>query len=221
MNSYVYKRLLDPWIGAHYTTSSIKLLLIGESHYAVDKDGYYDENCEEKFEKDPTITIKVINEFLTGSASWRFFENTTNLFTQKDAGLKHYFWQKIAYYTLIQKPMHSATQRPSQEDFREYQKLIFPPLESFKENIPTHVIFLGNSSERHFNSNLSEQKDFELAFQKDEKVGRYSARFKEIKFNGKQIKVAFIKHPSSYFSSANWFKYLHENMPELIGFGAK
>ena len=59
-----------PWVGSDY--SDIKLLLIGESHYAQHENGDEDLDCYNYFLTDNNATISFVEDVIDGS-TWSFF----------------------------------------------------------------------------------------------------------------------------------------------------
>ena len=110
--------------------------------------------------------------------------------------------------------MKLMSERPNQDDFKNYLKVAINMIED-SQTKPTHLIFLGNSSERYFNNSINENLKFTLIKDNKEKIGRYWAIHKTIKYDNNIINVFFIKHPSSYFSWAKWNSYLNVIEPNF------
>lgn len=207
------KLLWKPWVGENFSKRNNKLLLVGESHYTVDENGNHDPDCFNDFMTNDETTINVIKRHLNGK-NWNLFSNIYRALFKTSKIETNSFWSKIAFYNFIQRPMKTNKDRPSNDDFKKsYQ----PFFELISELDISHCIFLGNSSERHFDGEL--QKNSFLKMQKKsekEKIGRYWATMKTITKGEKEIKIYFIKHPSQYFSWEKWNEYLNRKENSLL-----
>ncbi|GIZ08037.1 hypothetical protein [Flavobacterium sp. UMI-01] len=209
-----FKQIWSPWIGARYENRDLRLMLIGESHYSVDKNRNFDDDCYQNFLNSTNTTIDIIKRLETGE-NWRIFSNTYKALFGDNQFVISDFWSKVGFYNLIQRPMKLLSERPNQNDFKNYLKVAIKMIENLQIK-PTHLIFLGNSSERYFNSLINESDQFVLLEDNEEKIGRYWAFHKVIKSNNNIINVFFIKHPSSYFSWKKWNSYLNDIEPNFL-----
>jgi len=166
-----------PWIGNNFDQQNSKLLLIGESHYADDGEGNFDEECFHSFLNDKWTTASYIQNFtknnrILGKDTWSLYENiyralfrTTNIDVEK-------FWSKVAFYNFIQRPMKSISERPSNSDYRDSFNIF---INLVKKISVTHCIFLGNSSQKYFSTIIQPDKSIEIRSEKYEQIGRYWA----------------------------------------------
>jgi hypothetical protein len=213
MNNDKFKQIWNPWIGSKYENREFRLMLVGESHYSIDENGNFDSECYQNFLNNENTTIDIIRRLEKGE-NWRIFSNTYKALFGNEKYIINEFWSKVGFYNLIQRPMKLMSERPNQDDFKNYLKVAINMVDDFQIK-PTHLIFLGNSSERYFNSLINENSKFTLLNDNKEKIGRYWAINKTIKYSNNIINVFFIKHPSSYFSWAKWNSYLNTKEPNF------
>ena len=108
--------------------------------------------------------------------------------------------------------MNLITERPSQNDFKNYLKTAIDMVDNLQTK-PTHLLFLGNSSEKYFDHLILKNPKYTLLKNDKEKIGRYWAVHKTIQYENNIMNVFFIKHPSSYFSWSKWNSYLNTKEP--------
>ncbi len=201
----------EPWIGDNFKNQENKILLIGESHYAVNN-GKPDPIAYNEFLTNRNSTIDVIRRNFNGE-SWSLFQNLYRALFRTSNIDRKLFWSKVAFYNFIQQPMTSTTERPSIDLFAK-------SYEGFKEVIDkhqvTHCIFLGNTAALYFDRELLGKSTFKQVKSEREKVGRFWATHKIITDGTSEIKIYFIKHPSKYFSWSRWHEYLYRNEKELL-----
>ena len=207
MENNQFKQIWNPWIGSKYENNKCRLMLIGESHYTVDSNKNFDPITYQEFLNNENTTIEIIKRLENGE-SWKIFTNTYKALLGNEKIIISEFWSKVSFYNLIQRPMKLMSERPNQDDFKNYLKVAINMIEN-SQTKPTHLIFLGNSSERYFNNSINENLKFTLINDKKEKIGRYWAIHKTIKYDNNIINVFFFIHPSSYFSWAKWNSYLN------------
>jgi hypothetical protein len=206
-------QLWDPWIGKNFNQKNNRLLLIGESHYTTFQDGTFDEQCYLDFLSDRGSTINVIEDLLKGKTH-KFYENTYRLFFGEQKFEKLKFWENVAFYNLVQKPMKTGKERPTMQDFKDSMTLLLILLHNF-QTLPTHILFLGSSSQKHFKGSIANHDSCKILDHSTEKIGRFNASYFKISFKNHPIDIFFIKHPSSYFSWKNWRSYLKGKINKL------
>ena len=129
-------RTFKPWIGAKYQTeglNSLRLLILGESHYGVPED------------EDADFTIGVIRK-LAQDQRFRFFTVTQKLISGQAGYVtneeRREFWEHVAFYNFIQEfPGPSAKIRPTEQMWTDACE---PYLSTVHELDPHLVIALGS-----------------------------------------------------------------------------
>lgn len=188
----IYKRITIPWIGKFYKKgiNGKKLLALGESHH-----------CDKASDFTPDITIEVIRDLFDPNSFHEPYKNTFAKFINSLAGEKQNiqgkekWWDKIAFYNYIQKPIPKARQAPTSEDFKKSEEAFFDLLEQLR---PTHIIAWGK---RLFNNLPNCGKPLSpLKNHKGKDVRRWEYRLKD----GTPINLIEISHPSSGYATYKW-----------------
>ena len=118
-----------PWVGKNYSKQPIKLLILGESHYADRKPS-------------PTFTIDLTREYSNGEWKHRFWTQIMQVVSGKPHWKidKEDFWNKYAFYIYIQDIVaESAGISPSQEMIKAAYTPFFEVLTALK---PSHILVL-------------------------------------------------------------------------------
>lgn len=90
-----------PWIGSKYPKSSLKLLVLGESHYSDER-------------QRPDFTRREIKGYVEGRFNYRFWTQIGQVIT----GKPHWeinrasFWSGIAFYNYVQEIAVNAARQP-------------------------------------------------------------------------------------------------------------
>lgn len=201
-----------PWVGENYLKSENKILVIGESHY-------YKPEENGSFEKhqSPTFTKKVIKEMAIEKDyySTKVFQNFHKAMMGNDNFNALKFWNQLAYFNFIQKPMNTNKGRPNYDDFYNSWSSY---IEIVKILQPKICIFIGTSAADSFNF-FAEQNNLDYSkVQSLEKVGANYAKKSSLKIGKLEINNYFIRHTSKYFSWSKWNEYLKKTLPEEIKF---
>lgn len=192
-----------PWVGNAYREQEMKILILGES--------VYDWNPKEpghieKINSPLNLRILHKNHALDFKRNSKFVRNIERAIYDKRKPTdeeKKSFWNSVSYHNLVTRVLKSKKHRPSYTDYYsgwcEFNKLI--DLLDVNE-----VIVYGLEKEKIKSLiDFSERNNFTLEIVKlPEKVGRSYPRRIMIKKGIKEIKLLFIRHPSSYFSWKKW-----------------
>jgi hypothetical protein len=206
-----------PWVGKNYANlpESRKVLIVAESHYTNEQDAEKMTLTVEQIMGDKSYTRAVVSESLI-NAEWttRTLSTMHQLFyspNDRDA-----FWNDVAYFNLIQRPMwyrDGNPERPAWQDFWAGWEAFLKVVEILK---PDHILFIGVEAANHFNGFMAHHGRDHLSIQWAEKVGSAYARTASLSVDEKQIPLHFIKHCGSYFSTDRWSDYLHRNARDLM-----
>ncbi len=202
-----------PFIGANYYNGVCgkKILLVGESHYH--------ENNKQSIDKhnNANFTKIVVNELAINRHYWstKMFSNLHRAFIGNDNFDTNKFWDSLAFYNFVQRPMITNKGRPSKRDYIIGWNTFFDIVNILKPDV---CIFIGTSSSNYLNEyNNKNPKDFTiLNYKWTEKISRTFARKAKIRVNSKEIDLHFIQHTSQYFSWSKWHKHLKRILPEQI-----
>lgn len=101
-----------PWIGEDYENQEIKLLVVGESHYA---SGVHEEKYNNK---QYTRIIHKETAVLRNYYKIKVYANFHRAMFGNDNFDAVKFWNTASYYNFIQRPMLSNTARPANDDYK-------------------------------------------------------------------------------------------------------
>jgi hypothetical protein len=108
-----------PWIGKDFKKNKKRLLIVGESHYAL---GDNDEEYQKRFQ-DATDTKSFTRECIYESpicGEWRnnTFDNIHRVVLRSNNFDKEHFWEQIVFYNFIPRLMdYRVKERPNWDDF--------------------------------------------------------------------------------------------------------
>lgn len=217
-----------PWVGTEYINSeNPKILIIGESHYAWEKE---EDDIEPiKYLENKDFSRNFINQrglhFLNknGIEQTHLVRNTERAIfntTLVSNNNKLKLWNNSCYYVFIQRHLDSrdSQSRPTEQDYEIGWDCFFNVIEILKPDI---CLFLGLESSNMLNAFQKNAKDnhyISANISKDvSKINRSFPRYGEIiNKNQKKTKLIFIKHPSSFFSWDKWSPFLEEKIPEYF-----
>jgi len=209
-----------PWVGKDYALSNRRVLMIGDSHYTVDEEGNFDEECYNDFMSNKNHTREFAYGYMNGE-EWNFNRNLRLcLLNVDDKTLLKPLWEKITFYNFIQEPMKQRDAEPTVEQYKIAWNVFVKLVEVIK---PTDCIFIGVRSETGFGScmyelGLKEDKDYYIK-NMNKKINGTFPREAFIEFSdGYNLKLFFIKHTAKYFSPEKWHDFLKKEMPEAMNF---
>ncbi len=176
-----------PWIGSRYIENSIKMLLLGESHYA-------DETPSQEF------TIDLTRKYSNGEFNHRFWTQIMQVVSGKshwDIDRKE-FWSNYAFYNYIQDVVaKSAGVGPSQE---MVDAASTPFREVLAEHKPTHILVL---SKRLWESLPDDGDSGESIC-----IGNEKRETWIYSVSGHSSRATWIPHPSYGFSAPKWHPWI-------------
>ena len=207
-----------PWVGSNYANNDYHLLIIGDSHYAVDKNGAFSQPAYDEFkDKNSTRSVInwVINDICTKNSTWNMFNGLLKMFNKDKPNSVVSFFSNVAYYNFVQEVMRSSHQKPSEDDFAKAWECFYDFTDVLK---PDFCLFIGVRSETNIRRVKALGGCYEI---KDdiEKINRTRPRYGKVgKSSESKIPFIAIKHTSKYFSPEKWRKYLMYKEPDLRRF---
>lgn len=199
-----------PFVGDNYSKQLNKVLLVGESHYSDPKGPI--QNIQK-----PLFTRWIVNELGIGNRDYKddsnFFKTINKMFANNALNS---FWNKISFLNFVQRPMvktDSRNERPNKNDYKEGWETFFATSKILK---PDYCLFLGNTCGDTFNESAEK---FNISHQKitwHNKINGAYLKHGNMIIDGHKIELYFIKHPSQYFSSNEWFEALEVKNENLI-----
>lgn len=204
------KRL--PWIGRNYINNEPKVLILGDTHYAINMDGSFSEEGYQEFMQEES-TINIVKCALE-EGPWSFFSGLHRLFhLTNDNDLKK-FWSNVAFYNFVQEVMHSKDSIPSDDNFSEAWICFCDVIDIIN---PDFCLFLGVRSETAIASIIECCGGNYFIQNGMEKCNGVFPRYGEIETkNGTKTRFIAIKHPSKYFSHEEWNKFLYHEEPIVM-----
>lgn len=184
-----------PVVGMNYRKSAVKLLIIGESHYA-------SENAESDKWNDVNCTRECINESQDKHA-WEnvTYNNIVKLMTGMKYPTSQLLWENVAYYNLIQTLLSSRTCRPKNEDWIKGVEIVKSIIEIL---VPDVCLFIGVSSKNYLVDSPEKIKKFPPI------SSTYPITLK-IETEKRSTECLLIRHTGSGFSLSKWRDFIKQN----------
>ena len=205
-----------PWFGVNYDSKINKTYILGESHYLWNKN----KDSVNQLSNMQFTRYIIANQGLYQKSKWegnngkkwkvfRNFERAYFLDKYPSYNQIESLWNQTAFSNLVLKYMPKLGDRPRYEDYVQGWRV---HLEIFKISKPDTCIVIGN--EQHKVDALFEAlpKSSMMNVEYSLKIGNTKPKITKIHLNGKEIKVIFIKHTSSFFSWSKWGEYLNTKL---------
>ena len=196
-----------PWVGEKYRNGTRRVLIIGDSHYAVEN-GIFSQECYDDF-MSTKMTTRGIVECHFNNETWNFYRNLEGTFPDSDN-----LWSKIAFYNFIQRPMKQSNAVPEEQDYLVAWRCFADLIKVLK---PTDCIFIGVRSETC--CGYSWQKMGVECVIKDMPIliNRTHPRKASIVLSDDySLDLYFIRHTSQYYSPDQWYEFLKQQLPEAM-----
>ena len=207
-----------PWIGKYYNEQAIKILVVGESHYASNKNRTeIQKDCDvDRVADDKDFTRAVIYE----SRIMRWWSNTTYdnvnfALTGRNNFDGRKLWNKIAFYNFIQRPMRTVNERPLAEEFAAGWRNFVDVVKVIK---PSICIFIGNSAANFFNEAMATLNVQYTPAKGIKFVNGAWAKHSSLTIDDYTLHIHSIRHAGRFFSWGSWNEYLHGAIPEAMSF---
>lgn len=208
-----------PWVGKNYAkiASGEKILIIGESHYIPDNEDpeeYIDILWTRKFICKEGLKLL---PYYIGTPTNNLIRNTEKaIFNLYDISFsnKEKLWTSCAFLNLIQRPLQSRKDRPNNDDYIDGWTTVLKVVEILR---PNNCLILGKSGFGQFCHFLNNgQNDYKVAGIEKVRVGRGVGNILILSKYDINIKIIFIRHPSSFFSWKEWAKFLNNHLIDSI-----
>lgn len=204
-----------PWIGEQYPEIPNKLLIIGDSHYTVDKNG---EFCQEEFDRcliDKYYTRVIVNDTIGQLHIWNMFRGLYALFGITPYDAEERFWKKIAFYNFVQTPMKQRNAKPSDGDFRVAWHCFIDVVDILK---PDFCLFIGTRGWRSSGCiNQENRGHVSIDYDTIKISGCFPWKASIETINGIKTHALAIHHTSQGFSPTMWRNYIDSINPDIIG----
>lgn len=209
-----------PWVGSEFSNAEIRLLIVGESHYAMGKTkAEYEEDLLRH--KNPDFTRKFIEETqIQNLYRYLLLDNFWQALFQKQPN-KSEIWKHISFYNFVQRSMDYSSfdgekkEQPNNSDFKNGWAVFAELVKVLK---PTDCIFLGLKASEGFGNLKTDEKVTEFDYSYAPKIGNMTPLEGSVTIDEQKINVSFIQHCSSFFSPQSWNPFLQKRHPEIIDF---
>ena len=192
-----------PWVGKRFSQTDKKTMILGESTYNWDPGN---EEVAKRISKSDHLRIIHQNHALNYNRSSGFVRNIEKaIFYMKAPTVleKKLLWSSVVYHNLVLRAMRIIDDRPKYNDYLTGWKVFIDM--STLINIEQCIVY---GLERNKIDSLIETLKAGQIFYNYRKlkvkIGKSYPRIVDIHLEDKQVKLIFIRHPSSYFSWEKW-----------------
>lgn len=209
-----------PWVGSEFFDAEKRLLIVGESHYAMGntKAGYEEDLLRHE---DPFFTRKLIEETqIQNLYKYQLLDNFWQALLQKQPN-KSEVWKHISFYNFIQRSMDYSSfdggkrEQRNRVDFKNGWAVFAEVVKILK---PTDCIFLGLKASEGFGNLKADKTVTQFDYAYSPKIGNMTPLEGTFTLDGQKTNVSFIQHCSSFFSPQSWNHFLQNRHPDLINF---
>lgn len=208
-----------PWVGSGYASAPKRVLIMGDSHYTIDRNTK--EFCQEEYDRcitDKEYTREIIGCEIKNPGSWSFHKYLEKTFLDEANMNVEAFWNKVASYNFIQEPMKSINEKPSHADCETAWKCFADVIQIIKPNV---CIFFGLRNKEGIN--ILDEKNVKYSIKDfDTKVNNSWPMVGDSKFeDGYKLPFYMIHHTSRFYSPQLWHDFLNKEIPEVVSFLGK
>lgn len=200
-----------PWVGAQFSSSLVRTMLVGESVYDWDPTG---SKFKRRYAATDGLRITHRNHALKFRRKSRYVRNIERAIfctAEPTVEQKQRLWSSVAYHNLVLVPLASRRRRPTHPHYlKGWQELLdlcrlmavdqclVYGLEDIKVQALKEAVALrgGTCAIRSVTTNVS----------------RFSPRVGTVTDDTFSLKLLFIRHPSAFFSWRRWAPVIHEHL---------
>lgn len=211
-----------PWIGRDYKMNkySDRLLVVGESHY-----DWREYDSLTKLQNRDFTRFVIEEQGLSHLSNWqqkerewywRLVRNLEKTFFNEqfiDSNKRERLWHSVAFFNLVQRYLETNKHRPTKIDYVEGWQVFF---ELVKIIQPNQCIILGTENNKIAGLNLALKDSlyYPATVSWGKKIGKSYSKSIYLKSEAlPELKILFIKHPSSFFNWKEWAKILEQEIP--------
>lgn len=203
-----------PWVGMDYSENNTKVLILGDSHYTVNKDG---SKCEKEYQEclnNKDYTRHILNDAINQEDIWNMYKGLYSLFGVSSFSAEKTLWDKVAFCNFVQQPMERRDAKPSVEQFKTAWFCLLDIIDIIKPDICLFIGIRGWVSNGYINT----ENRGTISLKDDtETINRCKPWKAQIKTkNGVQTRAIAIHHSSQGFAPDAWRDYLNRNAPEML-----
>lgn len=206
-----------PWVGNKYAESNYRILILGDSHYAVDKDKNPSEEEYKRCNTDKDYTRRVvrcvINDVCERKSTWTMFRNLINTFTSYTPDEVKHLWSKVAFYNFIQEPMKQIDQVPTREEHITGWRCLYDVVNILE---PDYCLFIGIRRKQEIEM-IRPLGGAYTIWEDKEMCNNTTPYWGEIETKeGNKTRFRIIKHTSTYYSPDEWYQYFCKKEREVM-----
>ncbi len=200
-----------PWVGTNFQSSTTRTMVLGESTYNWNPSS---ETVQERIKKNDHLRIVHQNNAIKlnkNSQYTRNFERAVfNIKTPTQLNAKE-LWHSVAYHNLVLRCMQNLKARPKYDDYVAGWNEVFKIFELL--NIDQCICYGLEGQKIQSFKDAASLLNYQFEVQKFQKIGKHTPRIILLHINGRPIKIAFIRHPSSFFSWRKWAIFMQQHTP--------
>jgi len=209
-----------PWVGKNYQKQKHRILVVAESHYTDEVSPQKAQENVKKYFNDVQLTRDVVAGCpINGDWSNVTFSNMHRALLGTTDFEGYRFWQEIAFYNFIQRPMQirgDLRERPTPEDFFAGWKTFISVAELLQ---PSCCIFIGLAASNYLNQALDDLGIEHTALTWGDTLNNvYLRNPVTISIKSRKVDTLFIKHTSTFFSWECWNEYLNKHVSKEISY---
>lgn len=204
-----------PWVGADFTVSPVKTMLLGESIYEwMPATG----SAARRYEKSSGLRVthdRCAMQFDKNAPYVRNIERAIFATAKPTDSQKHTLWTSVVYHNLVLKLLKSSKHRPPQPQLRTgwHEALDLCDMLGIEQCLVYGVSSVQAlqevAAERNLHGRIKRLKPM---------VNRCYPWAGTLEYGERRLKLLFIRHPSSYFRWRDWTKTIGENLShEFLG----
>jgi len=206
-----------PWIGMEFKNAKYKTLILGESTYIWEAENTEENKrkaeearIRERISRNDHLRILHQNHALDFDRASKYVRNIERAIFQSKAPSdadKGKLWASVVYHNLVLRPMSTIKDRPTDKDYASgWEEML--KLAMLLEIDQCIVYGLEWKKIEALLSILKPQSESgDLTYQRQkltQTIGKSSPCAITIKTNGRELKILFIRHPSSFFNWKKW-----------------
>jgi len=202
-----------PWVGVNFQSANPRTLVLGESTYNWSPSS---ETVQERIKKNDHLRLIHQNnaiKFKGQSKYARNFERAT-FNTKKLTPLKaKELWHSVVYHNLVLRCMKNLKSRPKYDDYVAGWHETFKLFELL--NVDQCVCYGLEDKKIQAFKDVAGLGNYKFEVQTFLKIGKNTPRIITLNINERTIKIAFIRHPSSFFSWRKWAVFIQQHTPVI------
>ncbi len=202
-----------PWVGVNFQSATPRTLVLGESTYNWNPSSL---TVQDRIKKNDHLRLVHQNnaiKFKGQSEYTRNFERAV-FNTKRPTPLKaKELWHSVVYHNLVLRCMKNLKSRPKYDDYVAGWHETFKLFELL--NVDQCVCYGLEDKKIQAFKDVAGLGNYKFEVQTFPKIGKNTPRIITLNINERTIKIAFIRHPSSFFSWRKWAVFMQQHTPVI------